>query len=246
MLNLEGPAWTPAEHQGEHYWEYGQSDPRALGLVVGWDGMLREGCSDHAALLALAAGLMAGESFGPTPPRWGQTPGLDQRWAHWGGLHLARAKLGPACAMGRHDWRSLGAGWHHLERWDAGAVRWSAGYAEVFLAAPQAGGPLALRLRASAGHPALGEEVQAALAWSWSGDGLTFPPPGPAQTLRVHAGAFADYAAALGPAPGPGALLRVCLRVDAPRVPARILEGSGDQRSLGLAVSGLALARAEG
>lgn len=245
-LTLEGPTWTPAEHQGEHYWEYDQADPRALGLALGWDGVLREHCEGLAQLKALAGEMMAGHSFAPAPPRWGQAPGLDQRWAPWGGLHLARARIGAACAMGRGDWVHLGAGWQRLERLEGLPGRWSAQEAEFFLRAPRAGAPLRLRLRAGAGHPALGERVEAALAWSWSDDGLTFPPVGPAVGFTALAGPPRDHVFDLDPAPVPGALLRARLTVPAPRVPALLLGGSGDHRSLGLAVTGLALTRAEG
>jgi hypothetical protein len=243
LLTLDGPAWTPAEHQGEHYWEYDQTDPRALGLVLGWDGLLREDCADRAALGRLAGELLGLEGFALAPPRWGQAPGLDQRWASRGGLYLLQARLGPACVMGWGDWRHLGAGWYQREQWPTGPVRWSAGRAEAFLGLPRGAGArsLTLRLRVNAGHPALGPEVRGSLAWSWSADRLTFAPPGAATPFVLPAFTWTDLVAQVSPPPSAEAVLRVVIQVDHPRSPAQHLQGSNDHRPLGLALAGLAL-----
>ncbi len=240
-LRLEGEPWTPGQEPEPYAWEYAKDDGRALGLVLGWDGFLRQDFPDRQALVAHAREAVAATSLEPPPLRWGQALGLDQRWTLLGGLWLLRAGLKPSFVMGRGDWRHLGAGWYHREQWPTGPARWSAGRAEAFLGAGAKPKARRLRLRASAGHPALGPGVSFGLSWSWSADGLTFDPPETPARFELPAQLWTDLVVETPPPPGPGAVLRVVIEVDAPRTPARLLEGSTDQRSLGLGLAGMGL-----
>jgi 2-polyprenyl-3-methyl-5-hydroxy-6-metoxy-1,4-benzoquinol methylase len=229
-LKLESTTWRPADHpQGGDYYEYSTSDDRDLGLAVGWDGFLREDCPDLETLKKVAQRECQRESL---------HQGSQPYWSPLMGLYLIQAEMKPALLMGPDDWHQLGTGWHPLERWPQGWIRWTRRFSEAYLVPGQNSNRLSVRVYT--GDPLLGKEVTGSLEIEYAEDKLAFKPVISRQ-FRLPGDAWQDLDAALPGSLSPEGLTRVILRVDPPRVPALLIPGSQDTRELGLAVSSLAL-----
>jgi 2-polyprenyl-3-methyl-5-hydroxy-6-metoxy-1,4-benzoquinol methylase len=230
ILFLENTTWCPAENPGRmDYYEYSISDNRNLGLALGWDGFLREDVPDWETLQKIAR------------REWERQPVHQESQPSWGtllGLYFIRAFLKPDLTMGSEDWSQLGPGWHYLERWPQGWIRWTSRLAEAYLAPGPKGKKLVARVYS--GDPALGREVTGSLELEWSEDRLVFRTL-ISRIFQLPGDVWQDLEVDLPGPLSPKGLLRVLLKVDAPRVPAFLIKGSRDERELGLAVSALRL-----
>ncbi len=229
-LRFHCPTWRPADHPGKDDYEFSLNDSRDLGLVMGWDGFLREDCRDLQALLKL----IEGDLLHPGRPQ-----GVAPCWIPPHPIYLLRDKKKTFLRMGSEDWRHLGWGWHQIESWENGLIRWSSGLAEAYLSAGPGAGRLSIRL--FTGERALGEEVTGDLELGWVSDRL-LEGPSTRTAFNLPAAVWTDLQADLPPPLfSSGGVLRAVLRVDPARVPALIVPDSQDRRELGLAVAGMTL-----
>ncbi|MGA3086360.1 MAG: class I SAM-dependent methyltransferase [Thermodesulfobacteriota bacterium] len=227
---LECSTWRPSEHgQGLDYYEFSTTDKRDLGIAVGWDGFLREDCETRQDLLRVARRECRLSSF---------REGNEPRWSPLMGLYLVQAKMKSSLAIGPGDWIQLGLGWHALEHWEQGWVRWSSKRSEVYLEPRVKSRRFLIRLYT--GDPALGEEVKGSLEIDWASDRLFFSLL-VNKPFSLQSDSWKDMNLDLPSFFPKGGLLRVIIKVDQQRVPACLIPGSKDTRELGLAVAGMAI-----
>ncbi|MBA4393064.1 MAG: hypothetical protein C0407_05880, partial [Desulfobacca sp.] len=166
LFNLcwESSTWRPADHaQGVDYYEFSTSDTRELGIAVAWDGVLREECTNQQELQHIAR-----RECGRSRLREGNEP----RWSPLSGLYLVQAKLKPSLSIGPGDWVQLGSGWHALEQWKQGWMRWSSRSSEVYLdPGPEFG---RLGIRVYTGDKALEKGINGVVKIEWAPDRLAF------------------------------------------------------------------------
>jgi 2-polyprenyl-3-methyl-5-hydroxy-6-metoxy-1,4-benzoquinol methylase len=236
-LVISGNTWRPRDHRGIDDYEFSINDDRDLGLVVGWDGFLREDCDNYETLLAIArreSRLMEYyESIEAI--NWRK---YDDRWSHFKNLYLLQADFKPTLSMGKDDWRQLGPGWYFLENWAEGPIRWTSRRAEAYLAVKP--GSRQLRVRVFSGESFLGDRVNGSLTLSYSQDRLAFFPL-TETTFDLPAGIWTDLVVDLLQMIPSQGLIHLILQVDQSRSPTRLIPGSTDTRELGLAVMGMAL-----
>jgi SAM-dependent methyltransferase len=227
-VSWEGTTWKPADHaHGVDYYEFPVSDTRDLGVAVAWDGFLTESCQDRKELQIVAQREYR---------RWRLHEGNEGRWSPLSGLYFVHTKLKPNLSIGPGDWRQLGLGWHHLERWKQGWVRWSSKESEVYL--EPAGQTSRLKLQIYTGDKALGQEVSGVLFVEWAADRLAFLPL-TEKSFSLPSDIWTELTVDWSSSLSCGGVLRIRLTTDQPRVPARLIPGSQDERELGLAVAGL-------
>src|SRR4030042_3946835 len=233
---LSGPVWKPADHPVANDYEFSTNDVRNLGVVVGWDGFLREDCDDDEALLKVARRekryLEECENFDSNIHWRRKHHGYDDRWSHLQALYLHQAEFEPFLQMGKEDWRGLGPGWYFLEKWEAGQVRWTSRRAEVYLSTKPKNRQL--YVRAFSGDPLLGERVSGTLKLAYSPDRFSFVPFGET-TFDLPAGIWTDLVMNFPQRVPSSGLLCLNLQVDQLRSPAHLIPGSTDTRELGLA-----------
>ena len=229
-LSLECSTWRPSEHaQGVNYYEFSIIDNRDLGIAVGWDGFLREDCETSQDLMRVARRECRLSKL---------QEGNEPRWSPLMGLYLVQAKMKPSLAIGPGDWTQLGLGWHPLEHWEQGWMRWSSRRSEVYL---EAGAKATtIHIRVYTGDPGLGKHISGCVDIEWAVDRLTFLSL-LKESFALPSDHWSDLIVTLPSSCCPGGLLRILIEVDHPRVPARLLPGSKDERQLGLAVFGLGI-----
>lgn len=227
-LTWDVSTWRPSDHvTGLDYYEFSTDDPRELGVAVAWDGFLREECGHREQLHNVARRECRRQSL---------HEGREGRWSPLLGLYFIQARMKSSLTIGPGDWRQLGFGWQALEQWKEGWVRWSSRRAEVYLDPGFKSKKLCVRVYS--GDKALGGEIRGSLGIEWASDRLTFSSVSNNNFL-VFPDSWSDLVVDLPPLFPQGGLLRVLIEVDEPRVPARLIPGSQDERELGLAVSGL-------
>jgi SAM-dependent methyltransferase len=196
-------------------------------LHVGAQWVLAERLGGPAALDAALDRVLAERRAEESTDGW---------WHAAESLYVERRVARDSVEMGAGEEAQLGPGWYHREDWGRlGAMRWTGGTAYAYLRA--AGARTRARVRAYAGEPALGP-VAGRLAVEHAAPGRELAPAGET-AFALPAGAWADLEAPLPAEPG---LVRLTLRIDAPRVPRERVPGSRDARRLGLAVKRLGLA----
>jgi 2-polyprenyl-3-methyl-5-hydroxy-6-metoxy-1,4-benzoquinol methylase len=231
-LCLESSTWRPVEHdRGIDYYEFSTTDTRDLGVAIGWDGFLREDCDNQEELRKVAQRECRRQRL---------HEGNEGRWSPLSGLYLIRTQMKPSLTLGPGDWRQLGLGWHHLERWKQGWMRWSSRKSEVYLEPGQKSGRLGIRIYT--GDKALGQEISGTVKIEWAADRLLFFPLAE-QPFSLPSDQFTDLMIDPLPSLTPGGLFRVLIQVDTPRIPARLIPGSQDGRVLGLAVFGFKISK---
>jgi SAM-dependent methyltransferase len=241
-LVLSGPVWKPSDHPVANDYEFSTDDTRSLGVIVGWDGFLREDCPgkkdlDEAALRE-SRSMEKYEGFDPNI-NWRRLHHcFDDRWSHLQALYLRQADFKPVLRMGKKDWRQLGPGWYFLENWGVGPVRWSSRRAEAYLSAGP--GNRQVYIKAYGGDPFLGERVSGILKLEFSPDRFSFVPLGETP-FEISAGAWANLQADFNQSLFSSGLIRLQILVDQSRIPAERIPGSADTRDLGLAVAGIAV-----
>jgi SAM-dependent methyltransferase len=229
-LRLEASTWRPADHaQGLDYFEFSIADTRALGLALGWDGFLREDCVGREELQKTAQRACCRSSL-----HQGNEPG----WSLLRGLYLVQAGMKSSLSMGPGDWRQLGLGWHPLERWEQGWMRWSSQRSEAYL--KPAARDSSFQMKVYTGDAGLGEEVKGSVEIDWAPDCLVFFPR-MSKSFCLPADRWLDLFIDLPSAVIKGGSVRVTVKVNEPRIPACLLPNSEDKRPLGLAVFGLAI-----
>ncbi len=241
-LVFSGPCWKPSEHPVANDYEFSTADLRNLGVIIGWDGFLREDCDDEEALLRAARREMRSlekyEFFDPQIHWRRKHHGFDDRWSHLKTLYLKQTDFKPALPMGAEDWRQLGPGWYFLEHWEVGPVRWTSRKAEAYLSAKP--GHREVYLRVFSGDALLGKQVGVMLKLEYSIDRTTFIAFGET-VFDLPAGIWTDLKAEFPePLPASGIIL-IKIFVDQERSPAKLVPGSSDTRELGLAVAGMAV-----
>jgi SAM-dependent methyltransferase len=241
-LSLSGPSWKPKDHPLVDDYEFSTADDRELGLIVGWDGFIREDCRDGAALLQAARReIQKLEKYQDVDHQvqWRRKHhGYDDRWSHIQTLYLLQAPFLPVVRMGGNDWRQLGSGWYFLEKWEAGWVRWTSRRAEAYLSAKA--GDKQIHLRVFSGDLRFGERVSGMLKMEYSLDRRSFTSFGK-QAFDLPGGVWSDLTFNFPNPPPASALVRLQIQVNETRVPARCLPNSSDVRELGLAVAGMAV-----
>jgi SAM-dependent methyltransferase len=241
-LDFSGPFWKPSDHPVANDYEFSTADPRNLGVIVGWDGFLREDCLDYKALYTAALResrrIEKYEGFDPNIYWRRKHHCFDDRWSHLQTLYLHQADFKSVLPMGKMDWRQLGPGWYFLENWEVGPVRWSSRRAEVYLSA----GPKdrQIYLRIFSGNPLLGKRVTGTLELTYSLDRTFFVPFGETP-FDIPAGIWSDLKAEFPEPLSASGIILVQIQVDQCRVPAAIFPDSSDTRELGLAVAGMAV-----
>jgi len=229
-LSFQCSTWRPDEHaQGVDYYEFSIIDHRDLGLAVGWDGFLREECTDHEMLMKVAKRECRRQKL---------HEGNEGRWSPLLGLYLLQAEMKSSLPIGPGDWRQLGHGWHQLERWEQDWMRWSSRRSEVYL--ETGSGSRQLRVRVYTGTSALGKEINGSVDIDWASDRLVFLPLSK-NSFTLPSDCWTDLTIDLPPSLAVGGLLRVIIMVSQPRVPSRLSTDSQDGRELGLAVFGLVI-----
>jgi SAM-dependent methyltransferase len=234
-LIISGNIWRPRDHRGIDDYELSFNDERGLGLVVGWDGFLREDCDSYEALLSLScreSRLM--EQYESTEAlNWGK---YDDHWSHFKNLYLLQAELKPTLPIGKEDWRQLGSGWYSIEKWVEGSVRWTGRRAEAYLLAKR--GASHLRMRVFSGYSTLGNRVSGKIEVSYSPDRLSFFPL-TERSFDLPAGIWTDLIVDFPQKTTSQGVFRIILQMDQSRSPAKMIPGSSDTRELGLAVFGI-------
>jgi hypothetical protein len=226
VLSLASSTWRPTDHpRGYDYYEYSLADNRELGLAIGWDGFLREDCPDRGTLRERAKQECQRQCL----HLWN-----EPCWSPLLNLYLVGMEMRPTLAMGPNDWRQLGPGWHTLERWPQGWMRWSSRQAEFYLAPGAKSKRLTIRIYT--GEPALGKEVSGWIRVEWAADRLVFKTL-PAQMFFLPVNVWKNLEVDLPEGLSPDGLLRVVIQTETPRIPALLIPGSQDKRELGLAVS---------
>jgi SAM-dependent methyltransferase len=229
-LCMESSSWRPSQHaEGLDYYEFSTTDTRDLGVLVGWDGFLREDCQTRQELLQVAQREVRRRRL---------SNAKEPYWSLLSGLYLIQAEMKPSLSMGPGDWLQLGLGWHHLEHWKEGGMRWSSGESEAYLEPGEK--VKQLRIRVYTGGPDLGNEVRGSVDIEWASARLAyFPLINTPFTLPSDC--WTDLVVDLPSPLAPGGLLRATIQVDHPRVPAHLHATSHDERQLGLAVFGFIL-----
>jgi SAM-dependent methyltransferase len=160
----------------------------------------------------------------------------ERCWAVAPDLHFAHARLAPRLEVGPGDDAQLGSGWFWREDWGRlGPMRWTGAHAEAYLGHARPARRVCLRVYS--GDPRLGpiggrvsvERLSAEEPPRAVGDLPFVLAPDTWAELEV------PIAAALG-------TLRVTIEVAPLRTPRALVEGSQDDRGLGLAVKRLWLA----
>ncbi|MGC1403765.1 MAG: class I SAM-dependent methyltransferase, partial [Thermodesulfobacteriota bacterium] len=224
-LSLECFTWRPTEHvRGVDYYEFSTIDSRDLGVAVAWDGFLREDLDNYEELRKVARRECRRQRL------YEKNEG---RWSPLLGLYLIHTEMKPVLSIGPGDWRQLGQGWHPLERWDQGWMRWSGKKSEVYLEPKVQTGQL--RIRVYTGDKGLDQEISGTLVVEWAPDRLVFSPL-TEKSFALPSDFWTDLAVDLPSSLSPGGLVRILITVDSVRVPARLIPGSLDDRELGLAV----------
>ncbi|MEW6184244.1 MAG: class I SAM-dependent methyltransferase [Thermodesulfobacteriota bacterium] len=241
-LVLSGLPWKPADHPVADDYEFSTADDRELGVIVGWDGFLREDCRDEDALNNAVRreiqNLDKNESFNPQVHWRRKHHAYDDRWSHLQTLFLRGAAFRSVLSMGKEDWRQLGPGWYFLENWEAGPIRWTSRRAEAYLSAKP--GNRQVHLKVFTGDPRFGEKISGTLNLEYSLNRSAFISFGQGY-FELPAGVWTDLFLDF-PDPLPdSAILRLQVLVNESRVPARCLPDSSDVRELGLAVAGMAV-----
>jgi SAM-dependent methyltransferase len=216
--------WRPSDHAaGVDYYEFPATDERELGVALAWDGILRKDCSNIEELKEVAA---------REKKRSILREGYEAQWSPLSGLYLIQARMRSKLEIGPGDWQQLGMGWHNLEKWPQGWMRWSSKTADFYLA--PGSGFRRLCIRGYTGEKALGS-VSGIVEVQWSEDRLIFKPF-LKEPFTLPADKWNDLKLDL-PQPFPSTgLLRVLITVDQPRVPIRLILDSQDRRELGLAI----------
>ena len=241
-LSLSGPTWKPVDHPIANDYEFSTDDRRNLGIVIGWDGFLREDCPDQKDLYRAAQResriFEQYENFDENVHWRKKHHGFDDRWSHLKTLYLLQANFKPVLSMGNEDWRQLGPGWYFLENWAEGPVRWSSRWAEAYLSTRP--GNRQLYLKGFSGDAILGDRITGSLKLAFSSDHFSFLPSAES-SFDLPAGIWTELVLAFPESITSPGLIRLTLQVDQSRVPAHRVQGSSDNRELGLAVSGLAV-----
>jgi SAM-dependent methyltransferase len=241
-LDFSGPCWKPSDHPVDNDYEFSTADSRNLGVIVGWDGFLREDCDDDEALLRAARRetrcLEQYENFDPDVHWRRKHHGYDDRWSHLQTLYLRQADFKPVLRIGGEDWRQLGLGWYFLENWEAGPVRWTSRRAEAYLSAKPRHREVYLRV--FSGDALLGEQVDGTLKLGYSIDRTTFISFGETP-FNLPAGIWTDLKAEFPESLPASGIILIKIFVDQQRSPAKLVPGSSDTRELGLAVAGIAV-----
>ncbi len=241
LLILSGPSWKPIYHPVANDFEFSTKDSRDLGVIVAWDGFLREDCPDYQTLLKVAYRegrvMEKYENFNPLIHWRRKHHSYDDRWSHLQTLYLHQAEFKPVLRMGKEDWRQLGPGWYFLENWEAGPVRWTSRWAEAYL--PVKPGDSKVYLRVFSGDFLLGNRITGSLKLTYSSDRFSFVPFGET-AFDLPAGIWTDLAITFPESIISPGLIQLIIQVDQFRVPASLVPGSSDTRELGLAVTGLA------
>lgn len=153
-------------------------------------------------------------------------------WHHHWNMYVLHEARSHEYLPGRTCVRQGNCGWHDVETWPDGAVRWSTGRATVTLRSPARGA--VLRMKVSGGPPELAypRELQVVAAGegevSW------------AARMLVEPGRWLDIA--LGPVPvAEDELVQVTLNVPEPFRPSLLATPGEDDRTLGMAVGRIAL-----
>jgi 2-polyprenyl-3-methyl-5-hydroxy-6-metoxy-1,4-benzoquinol methylase len=229
VLHFSCPTWRPTDHQGKDDYEFSLRDERDLGVALAWDGILRDDCQDLPELLRLI-------EKDWNRPDWIQGPNPCWIPAHPNYLLLEKRKT--FLRMGTEDLRQLGPGWHPLESWANGFIRWSSGLAEAYLSSrPKA---RRLKVRVFTGDWPGSEKITGNLELDWISDKL-LEGQSTGKAFRLPPGIWTDVTVDLPlPIPSDG-VLHVVLRVNPLRIPACLIPGSQDRRELGLAVAGMSL-----
>jgi SAM-dependent methyltransferase len=149
---------------------------------------------------------------------------LSRPLAFLAGVRADRLDIGP------DDLLLLGEGWHGLERWPAGWVRWTGPEAVAFLAG--SGGEERAFAQVLAGDPQLGP-AEGRLTVRRSGAG---GPAASSEPYRIPAGGRAVLSA---PIPAGEGEITLILAADPLRRPVELIPGSQDPRPLGVAVTRL-------
>jgi 2-polyprenyl-3-methyl-5-hydroxy-6-metoxy-1,4-benzoquinol methylase len=242
QISLSGSVWKPEDHPVANDYEFSLNDSRNLGLVVAWDGFLRQDCDSREDLLKRARKeirLFEQYRSFDLMVNWRRLHHcFDDRWSPLQSLYLLQAEFKSTLSMGNEDWRQLGPGWYFLENWAVGPVRWTSRRAEAYLGTKP--GQKHLRLRVFSGESFLGYSVSGTLTLSYSQDRLAFVPL-TETTFDLPAGLWTDLVAHFPHKIANPGLIHLVIQTDQSRYPARLIPGSTDTRELGLAVMGLAL-----
>jgi hypothetical protein len=211
-------------------------------MAIGWDGFLREDCSDLDTLRKAARRetelLEKYEHFNEDVHWRKKHHGFDDRWSHIKTLFLLQADFNSTLRMGKGDWRQLGAGWYFLEEWETGPVRWSGRRAEAYLAADR--GSRGLRLRVFSGNAVLGTGITGSIKVFYSRDRNIFTFMAE-NTFDIPAGIWTDLGVPFQEKISEHGIIRLILEVNQSRIPERLIPGSTDTRELGVAVAGMAV-----
>jgi hypothetical protein len=241
-LCLSGPDWKPSTHPVANDYEFSQADQRNLGVVIGWDGFLREELETYEALQEAARRESRSrekyEGFDPNIYWRRLHHCYDDRWSHWQSLYLHQADFKPVLRMGKNDWRQLGPGWYFLENWEGGPVRWTSRRAEAYLSVKR--GSQYLRLRVFGGDSRLGSHITGTLGISYSQDRLSFALIAE-DPFDLPAGIWTDWVVKFPQKISAPGIIRLVLQTDQSRSPARLIPASADRRELGLGVRGLTI-----
>jgi SAM-dependent methyltransferase len=152
-------------------------------------------------------------------------------------LYLAARPPATVLEMGPEDETQLGPGWYHREDWGAlGAMRWTG--AEAVCHVGTDGRASRLHVHAYAGEPRLGPVTGRIVAEHVAPDGTVAPARSAPFALAPDT--WDDLTLASPATPG---RLRVTLVAERLRRPSLLIEGSRDDRGLGLAVKRVTLGR---
>lgn len=203
-----------------------EGDRRDLGIVFAWDALLREDLASLADLKKSARRELGRgqplyrEWWGEPHPLWSSIAPLFLLWYP----QAANMKMNP------DSWDQLGGGFWPLERVGDRYARWTSGRSELYLQTRDKDTKIALEV--DTGERQLGERVEGHLEISWSEERVIFSEPVtssfslPAEQREVIEAALPPEAA--------GKLCRIAIVTRGERIPAKVIEGSGDHRFLGL------------
>jgi SAM-dependent methyltransferase len=224
-LSWKCTTWRPIDHaDGIDYYEFSISDTRDLGVAIAWDGLLWEECNNRDKLQKVAQRECHRSKL---------REGNEGRWSPLSGLYFIQAPMKSALNIGPGDWRQLGLGWHKLEKWPQGWIRWSSKSSEVYLATGADFSRLCLRVYT--GDKALGGEVSGNLEIQWAPDRLAFISRR-TKPFIMPSDQWTELVVDLPQPPSPSGLFRILITVDQPRAPIHLIPGSQDGRELGLAI----------
>jgi SAM-dependent methyltransferase len=182
-------------------------------------------CGPGSKLLALALGPESGYNLYVVARRNAEFRWYYPPWMVRSGLPERRV-LDAFVRVGSNDAVQLGKGWHHLERWSDGPMRWTRSRAEAFIRAR--GGERSLRLLVWGGPVQRAADVPLSVEVDAPGRAAS---PRLSATVPLAAWTWVELAM---PEPLPAGEVKLVLESPA-FVPARIL-GGADQRDLGIGV----------